>query len=199
MTSTARSAVPLLAALLAAAGLAGCPETFFNQTCPTGAKNEGTFTTSFTPTTGAKECRVTADADGGPADAALGVTPSAFSATLCSQAGADGGPPVLYMAAGSGLPRQSPIGDGGTFVFSSANTVTGTTCICAIEVKETITGTLLPASGSDAGVAYDPDAGLDSLRGFTAALVDEVDGGPSGCHCNVPCTIEYRLDGVRAK
>lgn len=198
MTSTARPAVPLLAALLAAAGLAGCPETFFSQTCPTGSKNEGTFTTTFSDTFGAKECRVTADADGGPADASLRNTPSTFSATLCSQAGADGGPPVLYMATGTGLPRQSPIGDGGTFAFTSANTVTGTICICAIEVKETISGTLLPASGSDAGVTYDADAGLESLRGFTAALVDEVDGG-SSCHCNVPCTIEYRLDGVRAK
>jgi hypothetical protein len=195
----ARLALTLLGLLSLALAVPGCPETF-SQTCPSGAHNEGTFTASFTQVTpNPGECRVfVTDADGGTTDGGLlSGTPQPFQATLCSQLLGDGGQ-LLYMAVGtSGIPRVSPVGPGATFAFSSAATVTGTKCVCAIDVAETISGALVPSSGADGGAVYDADAGaFEPLRGFNSLVVDAVDGG-AGCRCNVPCNVQYTLNATK--
>lgn len=197
-TKSARLA-PSLAGLFALAlGVVACPETF-SQTCPKGSHDEGTFTASFAAVTAnPDECRITKDADGGPIDGGtLSSAPQSFQTTLCSQALADGGA-LLYMAVGASvLPRVSEVGPGATFTFTSQATVTGTKCVCAIDVAETISGTLLPSSGADGGAAYDSDAGaFEPLKGFNSRVVDAVDGG-AGCRCNVPCNIQYTLNAAK--
>lgn len=197
--SIARRLVLRLVGLAALAlGVSGCPETF-SMACPTGSHNEGTFTATFALVTPhPEECRITKDADGGPIDGGtLSGNPPPFQATLCSQVLADGGA-LLYMAVGtSALPRVSPVGPGATFAFFSAATVTGTSCVCPIDVVENIAGTLLPASGADGGAAYDPDAGaFEPLKGFSSSVIDAIDGG-EGCRCNVPCNLQYTLNAAR--
>src|ERR1700687_2793448 len=75
----------LLAASLAAAFCAGCPETLQVQ-CPVGTAPAGGFTLTFTAQDSADFCRVIALADGGAADAAAAVPPGPLQATLCSSA-----------------------------------------------------------------------------------------------------------------
>ncbi|MBS2025407.1 MAG: hypothetical protein JST92_23655 [Deltaproteobacteria bacterium] len=196
MNPRSRPAAFAAVVLAGAAAIAACQDSF-NPVCPTGTRNEGSFLATFTPLPAATDCRITSDSDGGALDASLASTPAAVNTTICSLPPPDGGTPTVYMEFNSNLPRVSTLDDGGTFVFTSSTTISGSACVCNIDVTETISGTLLPADGTDAAVTFDVDAGgFTPMRGFTATIVDAVDGG-AGCHCNIPCSIQYRLDGTK--
>lgn len=192
----AKARLPPLA-FLALCGLAsGCPDTA-SQLCPTGSKAVGSYTLSLAFQPGnADECRVTSSPDGGALDASLGTNPSPRSSALCIAP--DGGGAVLYLAveqpAGPTV-SGSPLGDGGTFSFTNTATVTTSACGCSLSVTETIAGQLHPPGG-DGGVAYDPDAGLGPVAGFSGTTVDKLAGG-ADCHCPMPCSLDYVLTGTR--
>lgn len=190
-----RPASPL-AVLALCASVAACPDTS-SQLCPPGSKAVGSYTLALAFQPGnPDECRVTSSADGGPLDASLGLTPAPRTAALCIAP--DGGGATLYLAveqpAGATV-NAAPLGDGGTFSFTNASTVSTSACGCAIVVTETLSGQLHPPGG-DGGVTYDPDAGLGPVAGFTGTTVDQVDGGPE-CHCPMPCSLDYALTGTR--
>jgi hypothetical protein len=106
---------------------------------------------------------------------------------------------ILAVRAATGpLVLESPLGDGGTFVFTNYPPPiqpTFTACACTLLVTETIQGQLLPASG-DGGVTYTPDAGLSPVRGYSGTFTDTVDGGPE-CRCTMPCAERYSMTGTR--
>ncbi len=192
-----RHRAPLLALALLAAAAAGCPETI-SQLCPTGTKQEGTFSTTITARNDGNDCRVVRTADAGSADASLFISGRTFDAALCSSTQADGGP-VLWFALAVKL-RASPLGDGGTFSFNSdIPTFDVAACNSPLTITERIEGTLIP-SDADASVVLGP-TGLPSLKGFTGVVYDAVDAGPAydgGAHfCNTPCTTTYDMTATR--
>jgi hypothetical protein len=177
---------------LVAAVSVGCPDNIA-QLCPAGSKSAGTFLLGLTFQPGAAdECRVNKTLDGGPADASLAATsPTPRDSAICVAQG-DGGATVFLALADS--VRSSPLGDGGSFTFTTSTIVDNSACACSLTVSETITGALV--SASDGGITYDPDAGLSPIRGYAGAVVDGVDGGPQ-CHCNVPCSLRYNMTGTK--
>ncbi len=180
--------------VLAAALGAGCPDNVA-QLCPTGSKSAGTFSLSLKFQAGqANECRVVTAADGGAADASLATTPAARDSALCVSE-VDGGP-ELFLALSDSV-RSSPLGDGGSFTFTSSTQVDNSACACPLVVGETITGQLTAAG--DGGIRYSPDGGLSAVSGYTGVVTDavgSVDGGPA-CRCNVPCALRYDLTGTK--
>jgi hypothetical protein len=193
----ARRSAPLAALVLLGAAAAGCPETI-DQLCPTGTHQEGTFSTTITVRNDGKDCRVVRTADAGSADASLFISTETFNAALCSSTQADGGP-VLWFALAAKL-RTSPLGDGGTFVFSADTpTFDVPACNSPLTISERIEGTLIP-SDADASVVLGP-SGLPSLKGFTGVVYDSVDAGPAydgGAYlCNTPCTTTYDMTATK--
>jgi hypothetical protein len=192
---------PLPAALTAllCALCAGCADNT-TQLCPSNSTSVGAYTLSLAFQPGSPdECRITRSADGGSLDASLATTPAPRDSALCISS--DGGAPTLILAvrASTGpLVLESPLGDGGTFVFTNTPPpvqASFTACACTLLVTETIQGQLLPASG-DGGVTYTPDAGLSPVRGYSGTFVDTVDGGPE-CRCTMPCAERYSMTGTR--
>jgi hypothetical protein len=192
---------PLPAALTAllCALCAGCTDNT-SQLCPSSSTSVGAYTLSLAFQPGSPdECRITRAADGGSLDASLATTPAPRDSALCISS--DGGPPTLILAvrASTGpLVLESPLGDGGTFVFTNNPPpvqASFTACACTLLVIETIQGQLLPASG-DGGVTYTPDAGLSPIRGYSGTFTDTVDGGPE-CRCTMPCAQRYSMTGTR--
>jgi hypothetical protein len=178
--------------LLAATLSAGCPDKLA-QLCPEGSKSAGSFTLALKFQTGQPdECRViTPLADGGSLDASLAITPAPRDSALCVAAGDAG--PILYLALTDSV-RSSPLGDGGSFTFTSSTQVDSTACICSLFLNETIVGQLIAAG--DGGIAYTPDGGLTAVGGYSGVVTDAIDGGP-GCRCNMPCSLRYDLTGTK--
>ena len=191
-----RRRAPLAAMVVLGAVAAGCPETIA-QLCPAGTRQEGTFSTTITARNDGKDCRVVRTADAGSADASLFISTETFNAALCSSTQADGGP-VLWFALAAKL-RTSPLGDGGTFVFSADNpTLDVPACNSPLTISERIEGTLIP-SDADASVVLGP-GGLPSLKGFTGVVYDGIDAGPAhdgGSYCNTPCTTTYDMTATK--
>ncbi|GAC1347901.1 MAG: hypothetical protein NVS2B9_14010 [Myxococcales bacterium] len=173
---------------------AGCADNVA-QLCPPGSKPAGSFSVALTFQAGrADECRVIAAADGGAIDASLATTPSPRDSALCFADGDAG--PILYLALSDSV-RASPLGDGGSFTFTSSTQVEKSACSCPLNVDETISGQL--AGSGDGGVVYSSDGGLSPIRGFSGVVADAVsspDGGPP-CRCNVPCALRYDLAGTK--
>lgn len=199
-TRDPRRAAPLAVLIALGAAVAACPDTLA-ALCPADTRQEGIYTVVLTPDSGANECKITGDGDGGSLDASLFATNPAptFSAALCSSRFDDGGARV-WLAIAAPQQRWSPLGPGGTFTWSTATTFVETHCSCPIYVQEQIVGRLLPAQddgGTDLG-----DAGLPPLKGFTAQVSDMVDAGgpaPDGgpCLCNLPCTTNFDLTATK--
>jgi hypothetical protein len=197
LCAPARSRAPLAALVLLGAVAAGCPETI-GQLCPTGTKQEGTFTTTITARNDGHDCRVVRTADAGSADASLFISSQTFDAALCSSTQDDGGQ-VLWFALPARL-RASPLGDGGTFAFSTPDTTFDIpACNSPLVVAERIEGALIPTD-ADASVVIGPN-GLPSLKGFTGVVYDRADAGASydgGAYfCNTPCTTTYDMTGTK--
>ena len=197
----ARSAAPLAVLIALGAATFACPDTL-SALCPTDTRQEGIYTVVMTRDSGANECKINSDGDGGSLDYPLFGTDagsSSFTAALCSSRLDDGGPAV-WLARADPQKRSSLLGAGGTFLWHTETTFVDTYCRCPIYVQEQIVGRLLPAQddgGTDLG-----DAGLPPLKGFTAAVYDMVDAGgpaPDGgpCLCNVPCTTTFTLDATK--
>jgi hypothetical protein len=178
--------------LLVATLSAGCPDKLA-QLCPDGSKSAGSFTLALKFQTGQPdECRViTPLADGGSLDASLANTPAPRDSALCVAAGDAG--TILYLALSDSV-RSSPLGDGGSFTFTSSTVIENTACVCPVTLSETIAGQLTAAG--DGGIAYTPDGGLTAVVGYAGVVTDAVDGGP-GCRCPMPCSLRYDVTGTK--
>lgn len=173
---------------------AGCADNVA-QLCPPGSKPAGSFSLALKFQTGQpNECRILSAADGGAADASLATTPSPRDSAICVSASDAGA--LLYLALSDSV-RTSPLGDGGSFTFTSSTQVDNSACACPITVSETIVGQL--AGSGDGGVTYNADGGLSAISGYSGVVadaVDAIDGGPA-CRCNVPCSLRYDLTGTK--
>ena len=197
--SPPRAAAPLAVLVALGAAAAGCPDTL-SALCPADTRQEGIYTVVMKPDSGANDCRINSDGDGGNPDASLfNTNPLPFTAALCSSRFEDGGPAV-WLAIAAPKQRSSPLGPGGTFLWHTETLFVGTSCSCPIFVQEQIAGRLLPAQ-DDGGTDLGP-SGLPPLRGFTATVTDLVDAGGPGpdggpCLCNLPCTTTFDLTATK--
>lgn len=131
---------------------------------------------------------VTRAADGGPTDASVTSTPSGTSIGFCAP---DDGGPQLYVEL-AGASGQVVSLDAGFFsTVSSATGVSGSNCLCALDVAETFSGRLETADGG----AFGPDGGggFTQVTGFSGNLDEGLSSSQSGCACNLPCGIHYAL------
>ncbi len=195
-----RALAPLLVLAAIALTAAGCPDSL-SQLCPANSQQAGVFNTTLT-FNAADPAQCYYAPDGGIPDASLAATgadagPETFTAVICSGFDVNDGGPLVYLALPS-MVWNSPLGDGGTFNFNTTSLVGGTACGCNILVDETIAGQLQPTA-LDASVQLSADGGLPSLSGFTATVVDQIDGGDDAgvaCSCNVPCDLQYTFSGT---
>jgi hypothetical protein len=177
--------------------LAGCPETV-GQQCPSNSVPIGQYTLAFSLLHPADECKLIKDPDSGTAlDASLGQTDAATqTATLCAGSG-DAGAVALTLAVPGKASRTSELRDGGVFAFTGHTDPTGgTVCACALGIDETFGGTLQVPG--DAGFALLSDGGFPLVTGMVGTLSDAVSSPEqANCLCNVPCTLQYGVDGTR--
>ncbi len=158
--------------------------------CPSGASAVGTVGVTFSPTDAGDNCVVTRSADGGPTDAGLVATPAATQVTFCAQS--DGGSQFYVMLQG-GSPLPVTL-DGGSFsTTSTASNVTGSNCICALNIAQNLSGQVHTADGGLP--ALQSDGGLSSVTSFSGAFDELFTAAGSGadCACNVPCGAHYLL------
>lgn len=187
-------------ALLCVAALAlctGCPDQV-GQQCPGSSAPVGNFNLVLTLQHPPGECIVN-QIDGGPADASLAQdNPPARTATLCEGSLADGGL-ALYLSAPSHGAPQSPLLDGGAFLFHPPQTdaVSGTACSCPVALEEVTSGVL--TGPFDGGVfALQADGGLPYITGLSGTITDRVTTpGGAQCFCNLPCQVQWTLTGTR--
>ena len=176
----------------------GCPESL-SASCPTGSAAAGNFNLGLALQASSPQCRVILAVDGGPADGDVAATPSSQAATICSGPDPADGGTLVYLAVQNRSARQSPLSPDGNFTFTTNSTnVTGSVCNCPVDINETITGTLLPATPG--AFQQGPDGGLTPAIGsISGTLVDalSVTTGGTGCLCNVPCNLTYQLTGTR--
>jgi len=176
----------------------GCPETL-SASCPTSSTAAGNFTLNLALQPSSPQCKVILGLDGGPADGDVAATPTAQTATICSGPDPSDGGPIVYLAVQNRAARQSPLAPDGNFTFTTTSTnVGGTVCNCGLDIVETITGVLVPATPGP--FQFGPDGGLTPPVGtISGTLVDAlaVTAGGSGCLCNVPCNLTYQLTGTK--
>ena len=186
-----RFAAPLLCA--AAALLPACEQT--SAGCPGRLDPVASLALSYAPIDKGDTCRITRRTDGGPVDAGLAVTPPAAKLSVCA-AQSDAGVLSLAVAVGTSGYRTVTI-DGGSFSLTSTTGGPGSACICAIELTETLSGTLQRADGGALG--FESDGGFTPLSGFGGAIDDSIKAAAGGgpCNCNLPCGIHYALTGVQ--
>jgi hypothetical protein len=168
--------------------LSGCAE----ASCPAGTSAIGTFSVSFTAVDAGDTCVVTRSADGGPTDAGLVSELSDTELAFCAQS--DGGPELYLWFYGSSAKKISL--DGGSFSTSAgASDVTGSNCLCALDISETISGRIWAADGGPPVVLA--DGGLAPLAGFSAQIDEKFHDHQSGedCACNLPCGVHYSFSG----
>lgn len=188
-----KSALLLASALL----LSGCPETL-GQQCPSSSAPIGQYTLTFANSAPANECRVTRLADGGapPPDASIAQSAPSQTATLCVGP-ADGGL-ALTLAVPGKASRTSDLADGGGFSFGGHTDPSGDTtlCGCPLGVDETFSGVLLVPA--DAGFELLADGGVPLVTGLAGTLTDAISTTTgSACNCNVPCSLQYSVNGTR--
>jgi len=173
----------------------GCPSSTA-ATCPSTSTPVGDFTLNLIlqPTT--DQCRVTATPDGGAADGDVATAPAPQNATVCAGPNPDGGVDLVYLAVENRTLHESPLNPSGAFSFTTnSSNISGTVCGCPLDVQETITGVLVPATAGPFQLG--PDGGLTpAIAALDAGLVDVLDGG-TGCLCNVPCNLTYVMTGTK--
>jgi len=176
----------------------GCPESL-SASCPTSSSTAGNFTLNLVLQPSSPQCKVILGLDGGPADGDVAATPTAQTATLCSGPDPGDAGPIVYLAVQNRAARQSPLAPDGNFTFTTTSTnVGGTVCGCPVDITETITGFLVPATPGSFQLA--PDGGLTpSVGTISGTLVDVLarNAPDSGCLCNDPCNLTYTLTGTR--
>ena len=190
-----RPALLTAALLLALAALAPACE-LTSSSCPGKLQSAGNLTLTYKAVDKGDTCRITAQSDGGPANAPLAVTPTAAVVSLCAGQD-DAGVITVAIAIGSSGYRTTTL-DGGSFALTATTPGAGATaCICPIDLVETLTGTLLQADGGT--IAFGSDGGLLPLSSLSGALDDAVKataGVGASCSCNLPCGIHYSLAGT---
>lgn len=188
---TLRALLPA-ALLLALAALAPACE-LTSSSCPGKLQSAGTLALTYTAVDKGDTCRITAQSDGGPANAPLALTPTATTVALCAGQD-DAGVVSVAIAIGTSGFRTATL-DGGSFALTASTpAAAATACTCPIDLTETLTGTLLRADGGTIG--FEADGGLLPLSGLAGALDDTVRataGSGAPCTCNLPCGIHYAL------
>jgi hypothetical protein len=176
----------------------GCPESL-SASCPTSSVAAGNFALNLALQPSSPQCRVILALDGGPADGDVAATPSSQAATICTGPDPADGGLLVYLAVQNRTLRQSPLGPDGNFAFTTPSpNVTGTVCNCPLDITETITGVLSPATPGP--FQPGPDGGLTpSIGSISGTLVDTLarNAPDSGCLCNDPCNLTYTLNGTR--
>jgi hypothetical protein len=161
----------------------------------------GNFALNLALQPSASQCRVIFALDGGPADGDVAATPSSQAATICSGPDPADGGLLVYLAVQNRALRQSPLGPDGSFAFTTpSSNVSGTVCgsTCAVDITETISGSLSPSTPGS--FQPGPDGGLTpSIASLSGTLVDSLarSAGATNCLCNDPCNLTYQLTGTR--
>jgi hypothetical protein len=177
----------------------GCPSSNA-AACPSTSTQAGDFTLALVLQPSAGQCRVTLNADSGPADGDVATAPAPQNATMCVGRDPDGGGDLLYMAVDNRTLRQSPFNPDGSFNFATLSSgIGGTVCGCAVDIGETITGVILPATpGGVFQIAPDGGQLTPAIETIQGSLVDTLDAGAlTGCLCNIPCNLTYTMIGTK--
>jgi hypothetical protein len=173
--------LPLLALVCAVA----CDS---NLACPPGFSALGSFNVGFSQFDAGAVCMINKMTDGGPADASLVSTPSSALMILCGGTTDAGDLSVSFSFRGSGM--HSTTLDGGVFVQSNTGSQTGTACICALDITETLTGTLRTADGGP--FALQADGGFSQLTGISGTLTEAISSSAgTACACTLPCNAGF--------
>lgn len=179
--------------LICALALALLPGCMMDGSCPSGGTSLGTFMISYATVDGGDTCVVSQSADGGPTDAGLTMTPSSTALSVCAT---DGGSQVSLQFSGQTARRVAL--DGGTFTLAdSASNVTGSNCLCALNIAQRVSGRLQIADGGT--FAADGDGGYPDVTAI-AGNFDELFSaynGTSGCACNLPCGAHWSMTGTK--
>jgi hypothetical protein len=178
----------------------GCPSSN-SAACPSTSTQAGDFTLNLVLQPSANQCRVVSTADGGTADGDVATAPAPQNATMCVGRDPDSGVEQLYMAVENRTVRQSDFKPDGSFTFNNSTSkgITGTVCGCALDIDETITGVILPATdGAVFQIAPDGGQLTPPIHSIEGTLVDSLDAsaGATGCLCTLPCTLVYRMIGT---
>jgi len=178
----------------------GCPSSN-SAACPSTSTQAGDFTLNLVLQPGTGQCRVTSSIDGGSADGDVAAAPAPQNATMCVGRDPDSGIELLYMAVENRTVRHSDFNPDGSFKLDDSTSagITGTVCNCGLDIVETISGVILPATDG-AVFQIAPDGGqltppIHSIEGTVVDSLKVTDGG-SGCLCNLPCTLAYRMIGT---
>jgi hypothetical protein len=158
--------------------------------CPDNTVPIGSYNVAYAAVDAGDTCVVGYLPDGGPTRYDLITTPTASTMLLCATP-ADAGATSLYLA---GLPLGAP--DAGLYTSTGGNTnVTGSACLCAVDIGDTFTVTFPTLDGG--AFAY-VDGGAPALPKFTAridyALVHN-SGDTNACACNTPCGSHFAIAG----
>src|SRR5256885_2443850 len=176
----------------------GCRESL-PASCPTGSVAAENFSLGLARQPGPPQCGVIRTLDGGPADGDVAATPTLQAATICSGPDPADGGTLVYLAVQNRSSRQSPLSPDGNFTFTtSSGNVGQTVCSCPVDIQETITGVLVPATPGSFHPG--PDGGLTPAIGsISGTLVDALNATAGGakCLCNLPCNLTYQLTGTR--
>jgi hypothetical protein len=176
----------------------GCPSSNVSG-CPTTSTPVGDFTLALTLQPSTPQCKVVLSLDGGPADGNVAATPTSQNATLCAGPD-DAGVQQIYLAVENRtVTPPTPLVPDGSLAFSTTSSgVQQTVCNCAINIKEDITGFMIPSTPGN--FTLSADGGLSpSIASISGSLVDSVsaNAGVTGCLCNVPCNLTYSMSGTR--
>jgi hypothetical protein len=188
----------LLLALSLLSFATGCPSSTA-ATCPSTSTAVGDFTLNLLLQPTAGQCRVAKAADGGAADGDVATAPAPQNATVCVGHNPDGGSDLVYLAVENRTLRDGPLDPGGALKFdpTTSTNISGTVCGCAIDINETITGIMHPATPG--AFQIPPDGGLTPAIDFLdGGLVDSLaatGGNAAGCLCNLPCNLTYQMYG----
>ena len=177
---------------LAAVATAGCT---LDASCPPGSAEVGSFAVSYSLVDAGDSCVVTRAADGGATDAGLTVAPSASQLSFCA-AQTDAGTQLSLHLYGQGTRTVSL--DGGSFALTaSAFNLTGSNCLCALNLAETVSGQIGIADGGTFGP--EGDGGFPAITSFSGTLDDLFSASQSGtdCTCNLPCGVHYAVSASK--
>jgi hypothetical protein len=161
-----------------------------NLACPQGYSSLASFTVAFSAVDAGAACIINKMTDGGPADASLIGNPSSALMQLCGATTDAGGLSVSYSLRGSGT-HTSDL-DGGVFSQSSTGSgQTGSACLCALDLNETITGSLRTADGGPFGL--EADGGFTPVVSISGSVVEAISAtaGTTGCACTLPCAAGF--------
>ena len=180
--------------------LSGCPQSSAQQ-CPDRTVAVAQFTVVQTGQPDAGNACVQNEFDGGGIPLTL-VDGGASAAALCYGMGSKSTTQLYYVVAGKGARASDVRADGGFHFTGHTDQTTGICEGCAVTIDESFDGHL-QADPAGTPFVMPADGGRPPVTGLTGTLVDAVtsDAGVAltpdagGCHCNVPCTVTYSVTG----